>query len=412
MSTDLVPELTRSLRSTLEKADRLQKGGDPLGAAGAYEAASRLMFRLAESAPVREQEVEKKRRALRYREYARRLRGGGEPALEREGNGAGGREGAADGHAAEASGGRSEELRGAVSQMIHASTVEWDRIGGLEATKDEIKFALGLTLARPPEGVRLVPWRNILFYGPPGTGKTLLAAATSNALRLSEADRAVFFNVKVSGVMSKYFGESSRLVSELYGMARDASPSVVFLDEFESLCPTREEEQSGAERRILSTILAELDGLAEKGRDDVYVLTIAATNRPWDIDGAVLSRFEKKVLIPLPDDAARGAILRIHLEGQGYRAEVPLAELVDRTRGCSGRELERFCKEAVSHMVADLNRDLPQVVDRGLDAVRGYRIRVRSLVRPDFDAAAARLRPQTSPEEMRRFLEWKEDTER
>src|SRR5690606_26180668 len=119
------------------------------------------------------------------------------------------------------------------------------------------------------------------FYGPPGTGKTILAAATSNALRKGAHEKrgAMFFNVKVSGVMSKYFGESSKIISEIYGTARDNSPSVVFLDEFESLTGKRgSDEQSGAERRILSTILSELDGLSEKGRSDIFVLTIAAAN--------------------------------------------------------------------------------------------------------------------------------------
>src|SRR5207248_11775710 len=132
--------------------------------------------------------------------------------------------------------------------------------------------------------------------------------------------------------------------------ARGCSPSVVFLDEFESLCGSRDEGDTGTERRILSTILSELDGLAEKGRDDVYVLTIAATNRPWDLDPAVLSRFDKKILIPLPDDRTREKILRIHLEKKGFATEVPYEELGRLTNGYSGREIERFCKEVTTEM--------------------------------------------------------------
>src|SRR5439155_13430442 len=209
------------------------------------------------------------------------------------------------------------------------SPVTWDQIGGLEETKREIKYALALSIAKAPEGVQIPTWRNVLFYGPPGTGKTLLAAATSNAIRLNAKDetRAVFFNVKVSSVMSKYFGESTKIVSELYGQARDTSPAVVFLDEFEALAISRDNDNSGPERRILSTILSELDGLSEKGRRDIYVLTIAATNRPWDLDPAVLSRFEKKILIPLPDEATRRAILEIHLAKKGFKTAVPLADL-------------------------------------------------------------------------------------
>jgi SpoVK/Ycf46/Vps4 family AAA+-type ATPase len=265
-----------------------------------------------------------------------------------------------------------------------------------------------MTLAQQPAGMRIAAWTRILFYGPPGTGKTLLAAATSNAVRSSEDVASVFYNVKVSSILSKYFGESSKILSELYGTARDTSPSVVFLDEFESLAGQRDQGDSGAERRILSTLLSELDGMDSKGRPDLYVLTIAATNRPWDLDGAVLSRFEKKVLIPLPDAPTRERILRIHLEKKGYGSGTSYAELAAMTEGYSGREIERFCKEVVTGMVEECNREIPGLVDRGLDAVRKHRLKVRPLAKADFDAAARLIHPQTTPEEMRKYYEWRD----
>jgi AAA+ superfamily predicted ATPase len=320
-------------------------------------------------------------------------RGPGRPALSRKGD-----DDEKDG------------IGAAVAQLVTSSPITWDQIGGLEDVKREIKLALALSVARPPAGVQIPNWRNILFYGPPGTGKTLLAAATSNALRTnaSDATRAVFFNVKVSSVMSKYFGESTKIVSELYGQARDASPAVIFLDEFESLAGHRDADDSGPERRILSTILAELDGLSEKGRKDIYVLTIAATNRPWDLDPAVLSRFEKKILIPLPDAETRRAILGILLEKKGFRAEAPLEELVEMTAGFSGREIERFVKEVTTRMIAETNAGLPALVDQGLEAVRSYQVRVRTLERGELAAAKRRITPQTTPEEMERYAGWKE----
>src|SRR5205814_715183 len=166
--------------------------------------------------------------------------------------------------------------------------------------------------------------------------------------RSTEGVPSVFYNVKVSSILSKYFGESSKIISELYGTARDTSPSVVFLDEFESLAGQRDASDSGAERRILSTLLSELDGMDSKGRTDLYVLTIAATNRPWDLDNAVLSRFEKKILIPLPDETTRDRILKIHLQKKGFTTDVPYDELVRLTNGHSGREIERFCKEVTT----------------------------------------------------------------
>jgi SpoVK/Ycf46/Vps4 family AAA+-type ATPase len=294
---------------------------------------------------------------------------------------------------------------------MHASKITWQDIGGLEETKNEIKFALGMTLAQHPAGVQIAAWTRILFYGPPGTGKTLLAAATSNAVRSTEGVPSVFYNVKVSSLLSKYFGESSKIVSELYGTARDTSPSVVFLDEFESLAGRRDASDSGAERRILSTLLSELDGMDSKGRPDLYVLTIAATNRPWDLDAAVLSRFEKKVLIPLPDETTRERILQIHLEKKGFVSELGFDELSRLTAGYSGREIERFCKEVTTGMIEEVNRDIPALVDQGLDAMKKYRLKVRPLTRMDFMAAARLIHPQTTPAEMDKYTDWKESAE-
>ena len=290
--------------------------------------------------------------------------------------------------------------------LVHTSTITWDDIGGLEETKRDIKYTLGLSLAKPPEGVKITTFRNMLFYGPPGTGKTLLAAATSNSLKVTTEGQALFFNVKVSGVLSKYFGESSKIISEIYGAARDNSPSVVFLDEFESLTSNRDSEQTGAERRILSTILAELDGLAEKGRSDIFVLTIAATNRPWEIDAAVMSRFEKQILIPLPDEETRQAILDIHLLKKGFELDFGLGELIDDTVGYSGREIERLCKQATSQMIGELNVDLPALIDNGLQATRDYQVKIRPLTLADFERAKTYIRPGTSPAEMQRYLDW------
>lgn len=396
MSIDLSANLRKTLEKALEGAEKAQKEGDGEKAAGGFEIASRLLLKYAEYAPSRALEKIRKKRALSLREKAKRLRCG--EALDR-------------GSRAEPSGEKDaveKDLSWSISPMIHTSGITWGQIGGLEETKNEIKYTLGIILATPPSKVRLQNWRNILFFGPPGTGKTLLAAATSNTLRSEDNSKAVFFNVKVSSVLSKYFGESSKIISELYGTARDASPSVIFLDEFESLCATRDQGDTGAERRILSTILAELDGLAEKGKSGLYVITIAATNRPWDLDPAVLSRFEKKILIPLPDEKSRERILQIHLHERGFNVDAPLKELVAMTQGFSGREIEQFCKEVTNRMVFEMNSELPSLVDQGLETLRSYRIKIRTLMPEDFTRARAMITPQTSKEENRRYLTWKE----
>ncbi|HEX7898654.1 MAG TPA: ATP-binding protein [Planctomycetota bacterium] len=392
-----------SLKAVLAKAQTFEASKDWPKAASAYEKAANLMSMWAEQAHGRDAEERRKKKALEYRAYAARLRNGETSEAPAPAAEAPSKNGGPPGPA--------NELKSIVSNLSHVSQITWADIGGLEETKNEIKFALGMTLAQQPAGVRIAAWTRILFYGPPGTGKTLLAAATSNAVRSTEDVPSVFYNVKVSSILSKYFGESSKILSELYGTARDTSPSVVFLDEFESLAGKRDSGDSGAERRILSTLLSELDGMEGKGRSDIYVMTIAATNRPWDLDAAVLSRFEKKILIPLPDVVTREKILRIHLEKKGYPIDVPYPELAGATDGYSGREIERFCKEVTTGMIEEMNRDIPALVDRGLDAVKKHKIKVRPLTKGDVDAALRQIHPQTTAEEMKKYYSWKESAE-
>jgi SpoVK/Ycf46/Vps4 family AAA+-type ATPase len=404
MEIDLTHNIRKTLRETLDKARKAEAASDAEKAARYFDAASKLQLQLAAYKPLRSQELAAKKEALKYAGYAHHLREGGKVQAN-----------ANDGAHRKKSGAVStekmSEIKNAVMALITSSPITWDQIGGLNATKRELKYTLGLAVAKPPEGVAVSTWRNILFYGPPGTGKTLLAAATSNALRTSDEKSAVFFNVKVSSVLSKYFGESTKIISELYGTARDLSPAVIFLDEFESLAVSRDGAgDTGAERRILSTILAEMDGLAEKGRTGIYVLTIAATNRPWDIDAAVLSRFEKKILIPMPDAESREKILEILLTRKGFELEgVTAGELAAMTEDFSGREIERFAKETTGAMVAEMNTEVLALVEKGLDALRGYDIRVRPLTRADFDSARRRITPSVTEKNVKHYLDWKEE---
>ncbi len=412
------PGLAKNLEATIKdqesQAEALYQKGDDQGAAAVYEKLAGLYQRWANAAPPGAIEAVRKNKAIACRLRANTLRAGAAPARVE----ATGKTGAEVQNTRPQAGATTprpnepkDEVQTAVSNLVHQSSVTWEKIGGLDETKKDIKYALGVSLAQKPAGVALATWRNILFFGPPGTGKTLLAAATSNALRSSAREQPFFFNVKVSSVMSKYFGESTKIISTLYDTARGCSPSVVFLDEFESLCGSREEGDTGTERRILSTILSELDGLAEKGRDDVYVLTIAATNRPWDLDPAVLSRFDKKILIPLPDPVTRKAILEIHLSKNGFQATCGLEPLIEMTEGLSGREIERFCKEVTNRMISEENKDIPALLDKGVEELRRFTIKVRPLSQDDFTRGRKHVNPVTSPEDMRRYADWKEQTE-
>lgn len=382
MPVDLSAEIYAMFKAALARAKSRQEQGSLQEAAAAYRQCGSLMAKYAKYAVSPKVRASREEQSKGYLVLAEQLESGKVPVPAAEGAVA------------------PEDYEAEIAGLIHKSSVTWDDIGGLDETKREIKAAYGLTLARKPEGVRLTGWEKILFYGPPGTGKTLLAAATSNGLD------ATFFNVKVSNLLSKYFGESTKLITALYEHARERSPSVVFLDEFDALSVPRGMGDSGAERRVVSTMLAELDGLSGKD-SEAYVLTIGATNVPWLVDKALLSRFEKKMSIPLPDKEARRRIFEINLDGKGYQTLVPLDRLVKQTERFSGRELDRLCREAINHMVKEMNPDLIDEVDKGLEAIEQYQIKVRSLTEADFDWSLRVVEPETSVTDLKRFQEWR-----
>ena len=285
-------------------------------------------------------------------------------------------------------------------------TIEWESIGGLLELKEELKFHYGLAMSNVPEGVDVEGCQNIMFYGPPGTGKTLLACAIANKLN------ATFFNVKASQIVSKWGGESGKLISTLYRLARkftkDGRPSIIFIDEFDALCKSRGFEGQLYHQQMLAAILSEIDGFANKGQRNL-VMTIGATNRPWDLDAAVLSRFERRILITLPDEAARADIFRIHLEGRGLAVDhrslsyEKLAKMSDRL---TGREVAHLCKEVTARMLAEMNPEIPKLVDDGLRSIQSYEIKVRPLRHIDFDPFFCDLAPDTSIKDLQNYDQW------
>lgn len=390
MRIDLSGPLKASLDKAVAEARLLQQGGNAGDAASAYTKAAGLMNSYAEYALTRADELRRRQKARGFLEAAEALRAGGAVKSKRPASAPSSRRPTSPGVVREEPDEPLDEHQAAIEALIYSKgTVSWDQIGGLDGTKREIKYAYGITLAGKPKGVSLPGWRRILFYGPPGTGKTLMAAATAKGLD------ATFFNVQVASLLSKWFGESSRLVAKLFDVARDRADegfSVVFIDEIDALCMKRGEgSDSGAERKVLSTLLSELEGLADKGEDH-SVLTMAATNAPWDLDDAVLSRFQKRIYIPLPDAAAREAILSVLIDKAGHQLEMPVEELVTRTEWFSGRDLERLANQAINVMVEDLNRTVPDLVDRGREAIEQYELKVRPLSQGDFRSAFERIR--------------------
>jgi SpoVK/Ycf46/Vps4 family AAA+-type ATPase len=257
----------------------------------------------------------------------------------------------------------------------------WEDIGGLENVKDLIKKSVVIgIIENKPKAIEA--WNTILFYGPPGTGKTLMAAAVAKKID------ATFFDVKVSQMLSKYYGESPKIMSALFEVAREEAPSVVFIDEFDSIALSRGGEIDEESRRGLSTLLAELDGLQSKSASKKFVLIIAATNTPDDIDEAIMSRFGKKIEIPLPDLDACKQILRIHTEKKGIGLEDD--SLYDRlAKYCtehkmSGREIKFMCTDAIWNMLDEMNPDLEKLAEEPYEDIKEYELKTRELKEKDF----------------------------
>jgi transitional endoplasmic reticulum ATPase len=226
--------------------------------------------------------------------------------------------------------------------MIQVPDVEWKDVGGLEEAKEKLREGIELPL-KHPEAFRRIgirPANGFLLYGPPGTGKTLLAKAVA---RESEAN---FISTKASDLLSKWYGESEQQISRLFARARQVAPTVIFLDEVDSLAPQRGGTlgEPAVTERVVNTLLAEMDGLEElRG-----VVVIGATNRPTLLDPALLrpGRFDELVYVSVPDAAGRLQILKIHAADMPIGDDVDLERLAEATRGYTGADLEDLVRRA------------------------------------------------------------------
>jgi transitional endoplasmic reticulum ATPase len=226
--------------------------------------------------------------------------------------------------------------------MVQAPTVGWDDIGGVDAARERLREGVELPLKQPEAfkrmGIR--PAKGFLLYGPPGTGKTLLAKATA---REAEAN---FIATKSSDLLSKWYGESEQQIARLFARARQVAPTVIFIDELDSLVPARGGGlgEPQVTERVVNTILAEMDGLEELGS----VVVICATNRPNLIDPALLrpGRFDELIYVSVPDQEGRKHILGIHTGGMPLAEDVDLGSLAARTERFTGADLEDLVRRA------------------------------------------------------------------
>ncbi|MDD1679739.1 MAG: proteasome-activating nucleotidase [Methanomicrobiales archaeon] len=228
-------------------------------------------------------------------------------------------------------------------EIVQMPEERYEDIGGLEQQILEIKEAVELPLKRPElfDTIGIKPPKGVLLYGPPGTGKTLLARAVAHETS------ARFLRVIASELVQKYIGEGARLVRELFEMAKDKSPAIIFIDEIDAIGATRMDADTSGDRevqRTLMQLLAEMDGFDERG--DVKI--IGATNRIDILDRALLrpGRFDRIIEIPLPDVAGRLAIFKIHTRGMSIDEGVNLREIAQITDERNGADIRAICMEA------------------------------------------------------------------
>ena len=383
-------DLSRSIRGLLggavQQARQAEDEGEWARAAACWQEAARLSEQVAQSVRSDQERSMRQRASIEFREQARKME-----ALEKSG--------ASKAALVGSNTPAGDELRRQVQSFQYRSSVGWDQVAGLDETVRMIQSAYALGLAQPPSGVDLRARHNLLFYGPPGCGKSLLAAAASHSLD------ATFFNVPVSGLLSKWFGESSRLVSALFAEARRHPASVLFLDEIDAIAGTRDTQDSNASRQILANLLTELDGVATKTLDNTLI-TIAATNAPWHLDEAVLSRFTRRVYIPLPDCAARRQMFEIHLVRCGFELELSLDDMAAATEGYSGREIEQVCQALIERMIWKQNPQLVSLAGQGRAALAAYTMSIRPIAVADLQLVLGKNPPQTSPESIAKFTQW------
>jgi SpoVK/Ycf46/Vps4 family AAA+-type ATPase len=335
-------ELERAATAYALDAVKFDKQGNKGRAITLYQKAIESLLQLVQLYPEYGLNKVYVQRAIAYQERIKALQGSVSPQdvrheMEREAEESGVEKATPEGKA------NGEELI-----ITEKPMVKWDEVVGLDTAKKAVKEAIVYPVQRPD----LFPlgWpRGLLLFGPPGCGKTLLAAAVA-----TEID-ANFYSIDAASIMSKWLGEAEQNVSKLFISARkssnDGKPAIVFVDELDSLMGTHSNEVGG-EIRVKNQFLKEMDGIMDKGKA-LHVYVIGATNKPWDLDWAFIRRFQKRILVPLPDHNTRLNMLKHYTGNLEICEDVDLHELARLSEGFSGSDIRDVCQSAQLSLIGE-----------------------------------------------------------
>ena len=274
---------------------------------------------------------------------------------------------------------------GSMTKAIDASIprITYDELGGLKKEVQKIREMVELPMRHPElfDKIGVEAPKGVLLYGPPGTGKTLLAKAVAGETN------ANFVSLSGPEIMGKFYGESEERIREIFTQAEENAPSIIFIDEIDSIAPKRDEVSGELEKRIVSQLLTLMDGMKSRGK----VVVIAATNRPDSIDPALRrqGRFDREIEIGIPDDEGRFDILSIHTRGMPINEKVNLKQISKTTHGFVGADLEVLSKEAA---MRSLRRILPEI-DLDEDKISSEILQKIEITNNDFREALKEVKP-------------------
>uniref|UniRef100_A0A0N4U8V7 microtubule-severing ATPase n=1 Tax=Dracunculus medinensis TaxID=318479 RepID=A0A0N4U8V7_DRAME len=271
-----------------------------------------------------------------------------------------------------------------LSEILDIQGIRFADVEGVEAAKKALEETVILPALNPAlfSGLRQ-PVQGILLFGPPGNGKTMLARALA-----AECGSTLFLNVSAAVLTSKWVGEAEKIVRALFQIARNGQPSIIFIDEIDSVLCERTEKETEVSRRLKTEFLIQMDGIRTSDKD--RLLVIGATNRPYDLDSAVLRRFPKRILVDLPDDETRSKLIISLLQKNKTNFDLSssgLRDLVKHTEGYSNSDLVALCREAAMIPIRELSRSELESASES---------QLRSIRRADFDSALKSVKPSTS----------------